>query len=180
MLRFTLSERGGDILNYNGHQYSKKRVHKTSQEWRCRDRKCSSTLSLCTLGTSILREPSLHACTPISDSTIIVQEVVGRMKQRAKEETTSITKIYSQEVVKTRLENPGMETGLIFPSIYSIDSSLYRHRSKNYPMLPKCLVELSLPEEWKLTKHGKRFLLVDESCKSVLLVAFIFYSNLIR
>jgi hypothetical protein len=95
MLRFTLSERGGNILNYNGYQYSKKRVNKSSEEWRCRDRKCPSTLSLGTLGTSILREPSLHVCTPISDSTIIMQEAVGRMKQRAKEETTSITKIFS-------------------------------------------------------------------------------------
>jgi hypothetical protein len=98
-----------------------------------------------------------------------MQEAVGRMKRRAKEETTSITKIYSQEVVKTRLENQGMATGLIFPSLSSIDTSLYRHRAKNYPILPKCLVDLLLPEEWKLTKHGQRFLLIDETCKSVLI-----------
>ncbi|CAF1281295.1 unnamed protein product [Rotaria sordida] len=163
MLRFTLSERGGNVCNYDGHQYTKKRMNKLSQEWRCRDRKCSATLSLCTSGTTILREPSVHTCTPVSDATIVMEEVVGRMKQRAREETTSVTKIYSQEIVKARLENPGISTGLIFPSLDSLDASLYRMRSKNYPALPKDLTDLSLPEEWKLTKQGQPFLLVDES-----------------
>ncbi|CAF2823785.1 unnamed protein product [Rotaria sp. Silwood2] len=93
-----------------------------------------------------------------------MEEPVSRMKQRARDETTSVTKIYSQEVVKTRLENPGISTGLIFPSLSSIDASLYRMRSKRYPTLPKCLTDLSLPEEWKLTKKGQPFFLVDEAC----------------
>jgi hypothetical protein len=96
-----------------------------------------------------------------------MQEAVGRMKQRAREETTSITKIYAQEVVKARLENQGLATGFIFPSLSSIDACLYYHRSQNYPALPKCLTDLSLPEEWKLTKQGQNFLLVDEDYKSV-------------
>jgi len=168
MLRFTLSERGGNICNYNGHQYTKKRVNKSSQEWRCRDRKCTGTMSLCTLGITILREPSTHTCTLVSDSTIIMEEAIDRMKIRAREETTSITKIYSQEVVKTRIQYPDMATGLIFPSLYSIDAFLYRQRSKNYPMLPKSFLDLSLSEEWKLTTHEQRFLLIDEICKSFL------------
>ncbi len=151
MLRFTLSERGGNVCNYDGHQYTKKRVNKSSQEWRCRDRKCPGTLSLCTLGTTVLREPSVHTCVPVSNSTIVMQEAVGRMKQRAREETTLVTKIYAQEVVKSRLENQDLSAGFIFPTLSSIDASLYYHRSKNYPVLPKYLTDLSLPEEWKLT-----------------------------
>ena len=131
MLRFTLSERGGDICNYDGHQYTKKRVNKSSQEWRCRDRKCTSTMSLCTLGASILRESSVHTCIPVPDSTIIMEEAISRMKVRARKETTSITKIYSQEIVNTRLEHPDLATGLIFPSLDSVDACLYRERSKN-------------------------------------------------
>jgi hypothetical protein len=165
MLRFTSSERDENgVLHYNEHQYTKKRVNKTSQEWRCRDRTCSSTLSLCILGARILRPPGEHTCTPVSDAKNIVDEAIGRMKKRAREETTSVTKIYSQEVVKTRVENPGVSAGLIFPSLLSLDTSIYRHRSKNYPTLPKSLSDLSFPEEWKLTKHGRPFLLVDEVC----------------
>ncbi|CAF5116012.1 unnamed protein product [Rotaria magnacalcarata] len=62
MLLFTSSNRGQPILNYNSHQYTKKRVRKTSNEWRCRDRGCTSTISLCTVDAKVLREPSTHIC----------------------------------------------------------------------------------------------------------------------
>ncbi|CAF1358504.1 unnamed protein product [Rotaria magnacalcarata] len=150
MLRFTLSERGGNVCNYDGYQYTKKRINKLSEEWRCRDRKCLSTLSLCTSGTTILREPSVHTCTRIADATIAMEEAVGRMKQRAREETTSVTKIYSEEVVKTRDENPGMSTGLIFPSLDSLDATLYRMRSKHYPTLSTRLIA----DHWLLGAIG--------------------------
>jgi hypothetical protein len=149
MLRFTLSERGGDVCNYDGHQYSKNRVNKSSQEWRCRDRKCPSTLSLCILGTTILREPSLH--------TLYTCCCFNNCHARS---------CWSYETARKRRNYFNYQN--IF-SLSSIDTSLYRHRAKNYPILPKCLVDLLLPEEWKLTKHGQRFLLIDETCKSVLI-----------
>lgn len=128
MLRFTLSERGEVFVTTWNISILKKRVNKSSQEWQCCDRKCTSTMSLCTSGTSILREPRVHTCAPVLDSTIITEEAVGRMKIRAPKETTSITKICSQEVVNTRLEHPDLATDLIFPSLYVVDSSLYRQR----------------------------------------------------
>lgn len=105
-----------------------------------------------------------------------MEDTIGRMKERAPKETTSITNIYSREVVNTRFEHPDIATGLIFPSLYSLDASLYRERSKNYPALPKSLLELSLSEEQKLTKHGRRFLLVDEIYKSFFTTKFYFLS----
>ena len=166
MLRFMPSERDEKgILCYNGHQFTKKRTNKGSQEWRCRDRKCCSTLSLCISGTTILRQPGTHTCTPVPDTTTIVEEAVSLMKTRARKETTSITKIYSQEVVKTRLENPDISTGLCFPPLPSLNSSLYHQRMKNFPRLPNWLADLSLPYEWTLTKQCQHFLLIDESCK---------------
>ena len=43
-------------------------------------------MPLSTFGTTILREPSNHTGTRISDSTSIMEEAVGRMKLRAQEE----------------------------------------------------------------------------------------------
>ncbi|CAF3921354.1 unnamed protein product, partial [Rotaria sp. Silwood1] len=41
-----------------------------------------------------------------------MEETAGRMKQRVRDETTSVTKIYSQEVGKTKLENRGISSDL--------------------------------------------------------------------
>ncbi|CAF3312655.1 unnamed protein product [Rotaria socialis] len=68
------------------------------------------------------------------------------MKKRAREETTPIPKIYTQEIVKARISHPGIPIGLFFPTFENIDASLHRSRSKNYPSLPKSLVDLSLPD----------------------------------
>ncbi|CAF3288831.1 unnamed protein product [Rotaria socialis] len=75
------------------------------------------------------------------------------MKKRAREETTPIPKIYTQEIVKARISHPGIPIGLFFPTFENIDASLHRSRSKNYPSLPKSLVDLSLPDVWRLAKH---------------------------
>ena len=88
------------------------------------------------------------------------------MKRRAREETVPIPQIYSQEIVKTRIEHPGLPTGLFFPRLESLDSSLYRWRAENYPNLPKTLDDLEIPDAWKLKKQGDPFLLIDEKCKS--------------
>lgn len=84
------------------------------------------------------------------------------MKRRAREETLPIPQIYCEEIVKTRVEHPSLLTGLFFPTLQSIDSSLYRWRAENYPNLPKTLADLDIPEEWKSSKHQKPFLLIDE------------------
>ncbi|CAM2715360.1 unnamed protein product [Rotaria socialis] len=163
MLLFTSSNRGQPILNYNSHQYTKKRIRKTSNEWRCRDRGCTSTISLCTVDAKVLREPSTHTCQQsASAGKSLVDEAVGNMKKRAREETTPIPKIYTQEIVKARISHPGIATGLFFPTFETIDASLYRSRSKNYPSLPKSLADLVLPDVWRLAKHGEPFLIVDE------------------
>ena len=163
MLLFTSSERDQLILNYNSHQYTKKCARKMSNEWRCRDRGFASTLSLCTSNAKVLREPSTHTCLQsTSAGKSLVDEVVGNMKKRAREETTSIPKIYTQEIVKARISHPGLATGLLFPTFENVDASLYRSQSKNYPSLPKSPVDLVVPDVWRLAKHGESFLIVDE------------------
>ncbi|CAF4129893.1 unnamed protein product [Rotaria magnacalcarata] len=104
----------------------------------------------------VLREPSTPTCQQSAAAgKSLVDEAVGNMKKRAREETTPIPKIYTQEIVKTRISHAGIATGLFFPTFKNIDASLYRSRSKNYPSLPKSLVDLVLPDVWRLAKHGE-------------------------
>lgn len=172
MLRFTSTERTGKILNYNGFQYTLKRERKTVVEWRCRSRNCTSTLSLSRDNSVIAREPNKHILSCSSEGNkLIVDKAVEKMKKRAREETTTIPKIYAQEIVLSRVANPGTQTGLYFPTLSSVDSALYYHRSLNYPVLPKKLQDLTLAGSWRLSKFGEPFLLVDETCK---LFAYMF------
>ena len=58
------------------------------------------------------------------------------MKKRAAEETLPIPQIYSQEIVKIRIDNPALDTGSFFPILGNIDASLYRRCAKNYQKIP--------------------------------------------
>ena len=167
MFRFTTSERNQQVLNYLDFQYTVKRINKTCVEWRCRNRSCSSIFSLSLDNTCIRREPSAHSesCQACQPSKIIVEQTLEIMKQRARQETKSISKIYTEEIVVVRMRNPGVPSGFYFPPLISVDSSLYRQRSLNYPALPKTLADLALTVEWCLTNHSERFLLIDDSCK---------------
>ncbi len=42
---------------------------------------------------------------------IVLDQAVSRMKKRAAEETLPIPQIYFQEIVKVRVDNPGLSTG---------------------------------------------------------------------
>ena len=165
MLHFTSSERNKAVLNYNGHQYTFKRQGATTNEWRCRQRKCSSTLSLTSDNTIVLRPASSHSCEPVNASKQIIDEAVQRMKKCAREETTTIPKIYTEELVRTRIANPGMVTGFSYPDLRSIDSALYRQRALNFPRLPSDLLALQLPLEWTVGLYGEPFVIFDEFCK---------------
>jgi hypothetical protein len=156
MFRFTTSERNQQILNYCDFQYTVKRVNKMCVEWRCRNKTCSSTLTLSFDNSSVRRKPDNHSesCKSSQPSKIIIEEILEIMKRRAREETKPISKIYSEEIVAVRIRNPGIPTGFYFPSLASIDSALYYHRAKNYPTLPKRLNDLVLSGEWNLKEHG--------------------------
>ncbi|CAF4487600.1 unnamed protein product [Rotaria sp. Silwood2] len=161
-IEFTTTNRNALALHYQGYQYTFKRKYKNTNEWRCRRRPCTTSISLCRDNKSIIREPDQHTCSPSSPQKIIVEKAVSRMRQRAAVETLPIPQIYSQEVVKNRIGKPDLDTGSIFPLLDSIDSTLYRQGAKNYPNVPKNIHDLMIPDAWKLGSHGEPFLLVDE------------------
>ncbi|CAF5022869.1 unnamed protein product, partial [Rotaria magnacalcarata] len=149
------------------YQYTIKREYKIMNEWRCRRRPCTTSLSLCRNNISVIREPGHHTCIPPSQEKLVLDGALWRMKKRANEETLPIPQIYSQEIIKLRVDNPDMATGILFPLLDSIDASLYRKRAQNYPKIPKSIKELIIPDAWKLGTRGEPFLLVDEICMNI-------------
>jgi len=169
-MEFTTTNRCALVLHYEGYEFTLKREYKTTNEWRCRRRPCTTSISLCRENKSVIRQPVVHTCTRPFPKKRVVEEAICRMKQRATEETLPVPQIYPQEIIKTRLNHPGLHTGTFFPIFSSIDSSLYRKRAKNYPKLPATIDELVIPDSWGVGSHGEQFLLFGETCRKILFI----------
>ncbi|CAF1062080.1 unnamed protein product [Rotaria sordida] len=82
-----------------------------------------------------------------------------QIKQRVVNELTPINMIYEQEVAKASLSISALAT---FPTNHEIYQTFAKARQKILPPLPQsCL--FTIPDPYKLTVGGKRFLLFDES-----------------
>ncbi|CAF1566956.1 unnamed protein product, partial [Didymodactylos carnosus] len=58
----------------------------------------------------IIKDETQHSCTQ-DKSKIIIDITVATMRKRARDEVIPIRKIYSQQVVKARIQNPDLQTG---------------------------------------------------------------------
>ena len=177
---FTTTNRNVLVLNFKGSQYTPKRKRKDSNEWRCRARPCTTSLSLCHDNKSTIREPGVHTCIPKSPEKFVAEAAIARMKKRAAEETLPIPQIYSQEIVKIRIDNPALDTGSFFPLLGNIDASLYRRRAKNYPKIRKNVEDLIIPDGWKLGFYGDPFLVIDKTCTIVDVYSFLIIKECFR
>ncbi|CAF1550909.1 unnamed protein product, partial [Didymodactylos carnosus] len=127
------TKRRGKILNFNDHQYTKKRSNKSTDEWRCRIRSCNSIIVLARDASTVIHPPTDHSHIP-DPIQAKVDEFKNTCKKRAREETIPISQIHKQELVKCSLKHNDIS---FLPSYSSIDSSFYRKRLKGYPKLPK-------------------------------------------
>ena len=73
-MEFTTTNRDALVLNCEGYQYTLKRENKNSNQWRCRSRPCTSSLSLCRDNKSIIRPPGTHTCTSFLAEKIVLEQ----------------------------------------------------------------------------------------------------------
>ena len=93
----------------------------------------------------------------------IVSKVVDKMKDRAKNETTSVNVIY-REALQEVNENPDLhEAAAVLPTLPSLQSSLYRKRRERLPPLPLTRDEVEFTGDWAKTSRGDVFLLAAEN-----------------
>ncbi|CAF1331627.1 unnamed protein product [Didymodactylos carnosus] len=80
------------------------------------------------------------------------------LKIRAREETTPISQIHKQELIKCSLKHNDVS---FFPSYLSTDSSFYRERLKSYPKIPKSVSDLTLTGKWSTDLRDDVFIIKD-------------------
>ena len=95
MAEFVNTHRGGKALHYEGHKYLKIRDGRNGQVfWRCSLHKSGCTARATSEGKSVIvRQEHSH---PTSEDTLQVEKAVSNMRKRAREETTSVPRIYDQ------------------------------------------------------------------------------------
>ncbi|CAF4668553.1 unnamed protein product, partial [Rotaria socialis] len=79
------------------------------------------------------------------------------MKERILTETTPITKIYDEEIVKAKLSKAA---AAILPTVIEYRSNMSKARRKITPVMPSSVI-FDIPESYQQTLSNERFLLVD-------------------
>ncbi|CAF4990064.1 unnamed protein product, partial [Rotaria socialis] len=72
-------------------------------------------------------------------------------------ETTPITKIYDEEIVKAKLSKAA---AVILPTVIEYRSNMSKARRKITPVIPSSVI-FDIPESYQQTLSNERFLLVD-------------------
>ncbi|CAF1684147.1 unnamed protein product, partial [Adineta ricciae] len=90
---------------------------------------------------------------------IAARIVRNKIKERAVQENIPLSMIYEQEISNSSIN---ATTTAILPTCQEIGPTLGKSRAKVVPVLPQtCLFDI--PDQFKETLGGNRFLLIDES-----------------
>lgn len=156
---------------YEGYSYIVKRSNEDGTViWRCqkqRSARCRGTIK--TKDGNVLSSNE-HQCGAPDDARLEVKKSVNRARKRAREEDTSIFKIYSDELGE--LHNRGYDFVTEMPGQQIVKRTLYNHRAKlqGNQKEPKSSLEVELPAELVTMKDGSNFLLKDDKSDERLIV----------
>jgi len=155
-MQYIQSHQGKLLLQLNSFLYRKEKIQKDVEYWRCIDKLCTGRLNL--KHDEIIKGPSDH--NHVAD--IIKNQakvVVENIKKRAVETQDNPAVIISESSSST--------VPIVFgalPQIAHLKRTIQRTRQRNClaPPNPQILDDLhQLPIEYKLTTHGKQFVLYD-------------------
>ncbi|CAF4088814.1 unnamed protein product, partial [Rotaria sordida] len=111
-------------------------------------------------------EPHDHEPNP---DMIAARNVRNKIKERALQEMTPISMIYEQEISNSSINST---TIAILPTCQELGPTVTKVRAKAVPLLPQSFL-FDIPDEFKTTLAGQRFLLMDDSiarCERILSV----------
>lgn len=104
---------------------------------------------------------------------VSIRKVISEIRDKAIETTEAMPNIY--RTCTAQLANDP-SAAAIMPSFHSIDSGLYRQRRRLLPALPQTREQVNIPDVYKNTLSGERFLLSHSKNKNT--VIFCTPSNL--
>ena len=104
-LEWSLTSKGKDLLIVNNHTFKCNRTTATKRYWRCDEMQyCKSWVKTTLDGgfIGINNEEHDHVCDP---DNILIKKIIGYIRTRCKQELTSLTTIYEEEIRKAKLSD---------------------------------------------------------------------------
>jgi len=175
-IRIIKTNKDKDAVYFYGFIYYHKRHNRDGTVyWKCKD--CQATI---TTNETVMKIGKTPTCTKddilnchdthetTSEEVLEADQSVKVIRKRVEKENVAISKVYYEEkkeyLEKMKEKQPDQdieELIVCFPDLYSIKSSLYNHKWKNFPKLPQNLDELVVPSQLTVTEDDKDFLICD-------------------
>lgn len=166
-MEFTTTQRGGQLLLFEGHRYQINRKGKDERIfWRCHYRVCPGRVT--TEGGNILSsKPHDHPADEIDNK---VEKIKADLKKAARDKTAPIPELFNSALSQIALEEDARDVAVFMPTYSSFRSSMYRSRLKTHPPLPTVRADIELEGDWTKTKDGQRFLLRSDGDQDKILI----------
>ncbi|KRX71579.1 hypothetical protein T06_4744 [Trichinella sp. T6] len=142
---------GGMSLVYEGRAYKLKRSGK-QKYWKYK-KGCGGAIWTNLDVTSVSRQNDHIESCPVDEHLAYKMEKKALLKKLSAEETKPISAIYDEEA------SFEPSTSGCFPLCKRVKSTMYSHRSKQYPKLPNHRRDVQIPVPFKTTKADEDFLL---------------------
>ncbi|CAF4108796.1 unnamed protein product [Rotaria sp. Silwood2] len=152
---FATSNKGKPMIIHNNRFFKCNKTTESKKYWVCTEKECSVYIHTTITNEFIcVRGDHNHSSNP---DQVTVKLLRDKMKERILAETTSITKIYDEEIVKANVSKGAIA---IIPTIVEYRSNMSKARRKKTPVIPSTVM-FDIPESYQQTLTTKRFLLID-------------------
>ncbi len=127
--------RGGADLLLDGYRYNKRPENKNGTTlWHCRLTGCTATLTTDSEGTVVRRGTGhTHSADEANNKVCML---VNSMRNRARDELTSVPEIYEQERAKLLTDVSPADVAANLKLYDGLRTNLYRERAKKVPRTP--------------------------------------------
>uniref|UniRef100_A0A6P7GX96 Uncharacterized protein LOC114343419 n=1 Tax=Diabrotica virgifera virgifera TaxID=50390 RepID=A0A6P7GX96_DIAVI len=174
VLTYVKSQKGANMLVYNGYIHRKEKTIDQKTIWKCAQynkHKCTGRVH--TVGDEVVKSTSHNH---VADASILeAKKACNRMKELAHQ-----VDLTTQGIIATVSQEVSVGATGQLPSISSLKRTLQntRQRVEAIPANPRSLTELIIPEEYTRNNNGEPFLLFDSGPNEQRILIFSTERNL--
>ncbi|CAF1474881.1 unnamed protein product [Rotaria sordida] len=165
-ISFTSSNRGKRLLVYYGYIYRLKKSTTKIKYWSCNSNGCTANVHT-NPNDHFIKASGDHHHLP-SPEQIELRNLMKKVKDRVQVETTSVPKIYEEELARSNLSSVALTLASI-PA--EAKSGLSRVRRKTTPPLPTS-GNFDIPDVYRQTLNGEPFICNDKTTNKKRILIF--------
>ncbi|CAF2658677.1 unnamed protein product [Rotaria sp. Silwood2] len=155
-ISFINSNKGKPLLVVDDYTFKLNKATTTTKYWICIINGCAAKVHTDS-NNRLMKTVGNHSHLPEKEK-LEVREVREKIKQRAKNETTPIPRIYDEECAKAMLSNTAIA---ILPSEREMNSGINKARRAITPIIPMTQL-FDIPESYSKTLNKNEFLITDK------------------